>query len=609
MADRGERHILTYSALLIYACIVACSLWRHEPWADEAQAWLLARDAGLGKLWSSLLQYEGTPGLWHTLLWALIRLGAPYRAAGVLSALLGFLAAVILLTRSPFPLVFRVLLPFTYFLCYQYVVVARSYSLVPVLLFVSVLLYPRREPSLHLFTAVLALLAAVSVHGFLLSGSIWIASQVGFLRNWKQSKAPTKRRMLVADLAYLAVLLPLAYSAWPAHDLGFPAHVAFSAGKVFDSAHMLLAEAFGGTLLVSVLIIGLSIPLLYAGGGLFLFMLSLLALIGFSGVVYSQVWHSGTLFLAWLSAMWISTARVKIPPTASAALAIVIAVQCYWTCKTVAYDWREPYSGSKQAARYLETTGIAKRPILALGYSCTAIQPYFPRSVFVNYGPGGAYWDWSTRNRVNEPSALFAANAPDYVMLGYKALPETQALSGALNLAGYRQVQDFPGNLFWRSAIFEAETFDLYRRSGELPAAALTYLDMGAPAAARQLLSGFYPAEQHAWRWSARTFTVVLKAPETARSAGATFELHLYIPPEQISRLGPLTINGDVNGYPLGAQTFSSQGSFTYQRAIPASAFGRGVAIATFAFDKAVPSLAGEGRELGAVISSLGFTP
>ncbi|MDQ6759684.1 MAG: hypothetical protein M3Z32_07455, partial [Acidobacteriota bacterium] len=158
-------------------------------------------------------------------------------------------------------------------------------------------------------------------------------------------------------------------------------------------------------------------------------------------------------------------------------------------------------------------------------------------------------------------------------------------------------------------AIFEAEAFNLYRRTGELPAPALTYLDMGAPAAARQLLSGFYPAEQHAWRWSARRFTVVLKAPEAARSVGATLELHLYVPPEQVSRLGPLTIKGDVNGYPLRAETFSSQGSFTYQCAIPPSAFKRGVAIASFAFDKAVPSSAGEGRELGAVISSLGFTP
>ncbi|MDQ6760893.1 MAG: hypothetical protein M3Z32_13655, partial [Acidobacteriota bacterium] len=217
MAGRDERHILTYSALSIYACLVACSLWRHEPWADEAQAWLLARDGGLLKLWSSLLHYEGTPGLWHTLLWGLIQLGAPYRAAGVLSAVLGFLAAVIVMTRSPFPLVVRVLLPFTYFLCYQYVVVARSYSLLPLLLFVSILLYPRRERSILAFSSVLALLAGVSVHGFLLSASMWITSHLEFLRTWKQLEASTKKRILVADLVYVAILVLLVCSAWPAH--------------------------------------------------------------------------------------------------------------------------------------------------------------------------------------------------------------------------------------------------------------------------------------------------------------------------------------------------------------------------------------------------------
>ncbi len=607
MAVRDQRQIATYAALFVYGCVVACSVWRHEPWADEAQAWLLARDGGLIKLWSTLLHYEGSPGLWHTVLWVLIKLGVPYRGEQIASALLGCSASWMLLTRSPFPIVVRLLLPFTYFLCYQYAVVARSYSLLPVLLFASVLLYHRSDQHLLTFTVILGLLAGVSVHGFLLSGSIWSVSQLGFLRKWQHLSGSTKKRVLMTDIGYLTVLILLAYSAWPAPDVAFPARAAFSASKAMQSTSMLLTEGFGGNLLVTVLIIGLSIPFLFAGGGLSMLLVSLIGLAGFSGVVYSQVWHSGTLFLAWLSAMWISAARVKMPRTALAALAILIPVQCYWTFRTVAYDWREPYSGSKEAAQYLLTTGIAKRTIQGVGYSCVAIQPYFPRSVFANYAPGEAYWDWSARNRVNEPNALFATTAPDYVMLGYHAESDIHEMPAILNLAGYRQSKHFAGHLFWRTSIFEAEDFDLYRRTR--PAAVeRSHLEMGDPAAAVQLLSGFYPAEEHAWRWSARTFSVVLKAPEGARSSGAKFEMHLFVP-EQISRLGLLTINGDVNGYLLKAQTFSSSGNYTYERDIPANVFAGNVAIASFAFDKALRPSASEERELGAVISSLGFTP
>lgn len=280
-------------------------------------------------------------------------------------------------------------------------------------------------------------------------------------------------------------------------------------------------------------------------------LVSLLGLAGFSGVVYSQVWHSGTLFLAWLSAMWISAARVKMPRTALAALAILIPVQCYWTLRTVGYDWREPYSGSKEAAQYLLTTGIAEDAR-------------------------------SKRSDMHEMSAI-------------------------LHLAGYKQSKHFAGHLFWRTSIFEAEDFELYRRTRP-PAVERSYLEMGDLAAAVQLLSGFYPAEEHAWRWSTSKFSVVLKAPEGARSSGAKFEIHLFVP-EQISRLGLLTINGDVNGYLLKAQTFSSPGNYTYERDIPANVFAGNVAIASFAFDKALRSSASDERELGAVISSLGFTP
>src|ERR1700733_11237660 len=87
LADRP--HWSIYMAMAAYALLVALTVRHHEPWADEAQSWLLGRDASLAHLWGTLLHYEGAPGLWQTLVHVLIRLGLRYSAYGFVSALLG----------------------------------------------------------------------------------------------------------------------------------------------------------------------------------------------------------------------------------------------------------------------------------------------------------------------------------------------------------------------------------------------------------------------------------------------------------------------------------------------------------------------------------------
>ena len=48
---------------------------------------------------------------------------------------IAFASMVLLTIAAPFPLVLRLLLPFTYFFAFQYSVVARSYVLFPAILF------------------------------------------------------------------------------------------------------------------------------------------------------------------------------------------------------------------------------------------------------------------------------------------------------------------------------------------------------------------------------------------------------------------------------------------------------------------------------------------
>ena len=52
-------------ALTAYGSLVFAAIAHHEPWSDEAQAWLMGRDTGFGDLLFRALRYEGSPGLWH----------------------------------------------------------------------------------------------------------------------------------------------------------------------------------------------------------------------------------------------------------------------------------------------------------------------------------------------------------------------------------------------------------------------------------------------------------------------------------------------------------------------------------------------------------------
>jgi hypothetical protein len=99
---------------------------RHEPWFDESQAWLLARDNGLWQLLAHRVRYEGTPGLWHAVLWFAIRAGLPFRYFFVVPATFALAGAAVVLWRAPFPPALRLAFVTSYFYGYQYSVVARS---------------------------------------------------------------------------------------------------------------------------------------------------------------------------------------------------------------------------------------------------------------------------------------------------------------------------------------------------------------------------------------------------------------------------------------------------------------------------------------------------
>ncbi len=125
------------------------------------------------------------------------------------------------------------------------------------------------------------------------------------------------------------------------------------------------------------------------------------------------------------------------------------------------------------------------------------------------------------------------------------------------------------------------------------------------PSAARQLAAGFYGVEDHAWRWTAGKFAVLLPVNDKARSNGATLNLKLTFPAAEMSQLGSTTLSADVNGTALPPQTFSRSGDYTYSQDIPAAALTGSTIRVNFALSKSEPPSGQDQRELGAIVHEI----
>jgi hypothetical protein len=131
----------------------------------------------------------------------------------------------------------------------------------------------------------------------------------------------------------------------------------------------------------------------------------------------------------------------------------------------------------------------------------------------------------------------------------------------------------------------------------------------GDPHVAAQLLSGFYGIEQNAWRWTAGKFSVLLRPPHSAASRGATLELNFSLPETSIAKLKAVSLSASINGTTLAPESYTQAGPFTYSRDVPVKLLSGDAVKVDFSLDRTMPPTAVDRRELGVVVSMVGFRP
>jgi hypothetical protein len=149
---------------------------------------------------------------------------------------------------------------------------------------------------------------------------------------------------------------------------------------------------------------------------------------------------------------------------------------------------------------------------------------------------------------------------------------------------------------------------DLPSVSGAPPARTgepkLSYLNLGDIRSKAQLGSGWYGIEEGGWRWMSKQAEVVLRVP----AEPAAFEIQLYFPPDFMQRAGgPVTVSVMLDGQLLTAETYAQPGGYRLAKAVAGGQLAAQMARVTIQLDRAAPPGESDRRELGAVVSRLGF--
>jgi hypothetical protein len=482
---RSERPALIAS-LAGYTGLLAWTIPTHEPWADEAQAWQIARCNSFVHLFRTAIHYEFSTGLWHALLWALVRLHVSYAGLPWISAAIALCGVLLILFASPFPLALRLALPFTYFFAYQYAVVARSYVLFAPLLFLLAALWSRRERYPIVMAWIIGLLANVSSHALITA--IGLVAVV-VLEQWtKRRKSIITARQAVIAAATVGASFALAiWCLLPPPDahlfvgIASMAHHPATTVETMNTgshpltsvpllvriplgllARFLYALSFGVSPLKTVAWIAWILLLWrWWREGRMLYAIPIVLLGMYCAVTRFEMYHAGLVWVLLLFLWWVTWPATGRDPRQRGLVLIFgffLLCQVWWTAQAVSYDRTHRYSPDRAAApvlrRYLDEgrqVDVAVPPPAphAHGeYFAVGLEPYFAVEPF--HDVDARYWIWRPHpamyaSYVRDTEARSAVVLVEEISNDHRVPEEEDRLA----LLGYRRDASICGQVFY----------------------------------------------------------------------------------------------------------------------------------------------------------------
>lgn len=431
----------------LYVALGLLVLGHHEMWRDEFQAWLIAKKSqSLRELWQNT-RYEGHPLLWFLTLYGLTRFTVQPEAMKVLHFLVAVASVALIWRYAPFSSGYKALITFGYFFFYEYAVISRNYAqgVLLVLLFLSAY-RPYLDKPYSLLAGLLALLCQTSIYGLILALclggflALELCQEKPDRQFWHNHRWP----LILSLLLFLAGVGFGLYSVLPPSDLRPPVGGGIWVMR-FDPAHLTrtLAQIWRSYLPVPDFryqfwesnLVSSKIPQALLGIGLFgffllgfrkisrvfwLYVTGTAGLLAFMYLIYTaSLRHAGHLYILLIACWWLAELSQEMPlgsrvpePLCSLCqsqrtkvMAVLLTAQVLAAGLAAFYDWRYPFSASREVAAYINQNGLASRFLAGdIDYAVSPLAAYLDREIYYLSKDGwGSFVVWN--NRRKKPSA------------------------------------------------------------------------------------------------------------------------------------------------------------------------------------------------------------
>jgi len=488
--------------MLPFTILGASTTFHHEMWRDELNAWLIALgSSSLGDLLERV-SYEGTPAAWHLLLMLLTRFTDRPEAMQVLHLTVACATAYLCLRLAPFTRLQRVLLVFGYFFAYEYLAIARSYSLTVLCLVVACAASTRPRPRWGLTVVALLVLSQTSVLGLILA----LAFAGGLLGEQLLATDGTPRISRTALIGGLGVAtlgcVAITWQLWRAPEISFAGLWGMGReGRHPGDLLGLLAEVFipiprsqthfwtsswlwDGSFPTLQVVVGLLV-LLYAvastarrPAAIVSYLLGTVVLLT---LFYVKLWgvvrHHGMLFLIFVAAAWLAESPswgggeprwwTASRRARSALLTGLLATHIVGAGIAIWWEHRSVFSQGRAVAEYLRQEGLEDENIVAYKDIAASTVAGYLRGKELYYVQGerfGTFVIWSQeRERRVRVGDLIAAMKRLENTSGRKSLLliNQRAKRAAFARYGLHLVRAFDG-----PTAVSNEVFSLYRLAG-----------------------------------------------------------------------------------------------------------------------------------------------
>jgi len=453
----------------------------HERWADEAQAWLLARDASFFDLIFKYASLEGSTMLWHIILKVCISLGLNYSWYGMIPIIATVIGLVILEFKLKVPWYIKLLLPFTYYIFYQYTTIARSYCLIfPTLCYLA-MIYPKKMERPISYGIGLVILAGISLHGCLLSGMLFLMYFFEYaekrLNEDKKIRSLFKEKKIWITLLIIAIIYCfIIITVYP--KAGVPKFgTNYNVNKI-EKTFQIIGESFISTnegnsvlnVFSTIVALGITVILLGRAERDKKIVFILIPLLAFLVFIYGNQWHIGTfteaVFFVWyiLSIDQKEHKKNILNIILLIGIITILVIQITWSINSYIYDKNNYYAHGESVANYLKQSVEEGKTIYGIDYSVTAILPYFDENIFANYlQKEKSFFEWiNMGQRIEGNKEIIAAEADVYIISMWYLLNRVEVLD-YLKQSEY-QVKVFDSRTFIKDDIYEISGYLVFEK-------------------------------------------------------------------------------------------------------------------------------------------------